>query len=396
MAGWDICADCAPPSSKEMFIQRIKRLKMKQINDICFCGKKVNKYKRNLAKQYCCCCCRAYEHGTTEFYVCRMKKCIYRKISGNHYWLCAECRDSVFNKSRLQKGHQFIFEKTMNSVNRISEQICDVKDMKEIGKRIKNIRALLYQRWIVKLKATDFGQTEYYKKLSAHYNEMYEKSMTDIRDLIDLCELELDKQRIFINKEEKNANKMNQIALKWNNLQIELKEADNGQNTAECYFKSQCPSRDRISFIMSLFNEYPLTDYIQIFNHSLNGYLPVSLLDDFEHIQSFHSDMDSDLGMVQFEDSDIDLLDDRSRNIFNLSLKVHEFIKCNHSKKENKKEENVQMVRPIKWDKQREKNNKFVQEMESEQITENDDKKEEGSMDDLFQMLITKGMNKEK
>merc|ERR1712228_529509 len=49
------------------------------------------------------------------------------------------------------------------------------------------------------------------------------------------------------------------------------------------------------------------------------------------------------------------------------------------------------------WDKQREKNNKFVQEMESEQITENDDKKEEkGSMDDLFQMLITKGMNKEK
>merc|ERR1712228_583283 len=89
--------------------------------------------------------------------------------------------------------------------------------------------------------------------------------------------------------------------------------------------------------------------------------------------------------------------DGRSRNIFNLSLKVHQFIKCNQSKKENKKEKNVQMVRPIKWDKQREKNNKFVQEMESEQITQNDEKKEEnGSMDDLFQMLITKGMNKEK
>ena len=122
--GFDLCANCAPPSSKEMFIQRISNLQARPKNDICFCGKKMNKIvwqKLNLAKQYCKGCCKVYSLGTTDFYACAYgKNCMYQKISGNRYLICRECLNAKNNRLDDSNGHQLFFDKTMDNINKLS------------------------------------------------------------------------------------------------------------------------------------------------------------------------------------------------------------------------------------------------------------------------------------
>merc|ERR1712228_360464 len=156
-----------------------------------------------------------------DFYVCLRKQCIHEQITGIPYWLCTECRNSD-HKVKRDSSNLLIYEKILNYLNEINEQINDIQNLQKLKEYMTSIDWQFNKRCLGQLKATDFGQTEYYKKVIAHYNSMYEKSMTDIRDWIDLCELELDKT-IFM--EEENANHID--------LHSELKEADYGQNKEE-------------------------------------------------------------------------------------------------------------------------------------------------------------------
>merc|ERR1712176_881312 len=140
-----------------------------------------------------------------------------------------------------------------------------------------------------------------------------------------------------------------------------------------CYLiqsSKECPVSARIKFVMDLFDDFcmkkymdleddlspNLLDFVQVFNGSLHGYSAVGLLNDYEHLKKYHFDCKGFDKTCKHESNQLDVccnailrkerhknnehdtvsehpfgqyfhsLDDPSKNILDIAVKVHQFI----------------------------------------------------------------------
>ena len=165
------------------------------------------------------------------------------------------------------------------------------------------------------MKDTAFGETKEYSKISVAFHKMYQSTLQEIVNRIDLDELELN-QDIFLNEDSIygiNTKSVNGISLKWQILNAEIIDSEKKEFNSEfesaqfasysCHNILKCAATSRIKFIMNLYKDHFLKSYVyddancrnnddaeyaDIFMQCLSSYSTISLLNDYQHIVQHH------------------------------------------------------------------------------------------------------------
>eukprot|EP01083_Nonionella_stella_P075419 205022_1 len=279
-------------------------------NQICFCGRKVIKYPNTWRKCYSC--CKVIEKRRKTYYYCNAEQCMYRKMTGDGFKVCSECYEST-DDSTIASTHSFLFGKMASAMERIKKRtnLCHNND--ERRRYMYWVRILVHRRCIAKIQQS-MNENEY-KELQRMFNAFYDGVMEEIKSSIDLEELRF-AHDMFVTKKDLNRkewSKMNKISLKWHTLvsedTFEKEKEEKQQKGIKCddmccndNTRAQCGCRKRIQLVMSCYRQnflkrfvYDDTDggddmqYIDIFECAFDGYSPTDLLNDYFHIEAYHT-----------------------------------------------------------------------------------------------------------
>ena len=92
------------------------------LNLVCYCQARLTKYEKDIGEWRCQSCFRSFDVGT--FYVCFVKKCTFRDMSGMHYMVCTQCANAIQPDDHKSDDDatetSTLFKKLSSTLNRIS------------------------------------------------------------------------------------------------------------------------------------------------------------------------------------------------------------------------------------------------------------------------------------
>eukprot|EP01083_Nonionella_stella_P142324 440151_1 len=213
------------------------------------------------------------------------------------------------HRSKIESKHNFLFHKVASMIDQINKEAKQCKDNNERRRYMHFVYTVLYKGCIAKL--SKFMNDNEYKEVQHIFHTFYGEVMDEIKQNIDSKQLGLASDMIGNQKAttRKKWMKMDTISLKWQMLVNEHNyDCEKDQNMYRfdmcCSDITKCQTLKTIHYIMALYKDHFLKrfvyseddgdesrdiHYIDVFQAGLDGYTATDLLNDYFHIEKYHT-----------------------------------------------------------------------------------------------------------